>query len=109
MAVDRAGLTSVRRQVSAALVLLPGAAGRGLNSSRVRWRPEPVSPLVADFSSVLSASFSNLAFSNLADHATPRAGGWPLVRVVKRADFGQLEGVISQHDVLERYREFGEG
>jgi CIC family chloride channel protein len=34
---------------------------------------------------------------------------WPLVPVVSRADFGQLEGVISQRDVLERYREFGEG
>jgi CIC family chloride channel protein len=34
---------------------------------------------------------------------------WPLVPVVSRADFGQLEGVISQHDVLGRYREFGEG
>jgi CIC family chloride channel protein len=34
---------------------------------------------------------------------------WPLVPVVNRADFGQLDGVISQHDVLERYREFGEG
>jgi CIC family chloride channel protein len=33
---------------------------------------------------------------------------WPLVPVVSRADFGQLEGVISQRDVLERYREFGE-
>jgi len=28
--------------------------------------------------------------------------------VVSRADFGQLEGLISQRDVLERYREFGE-
>jgi chloride channel protein, CIC family len=34
---------------------------------------------------------------------------WPLVAVVSRADFRQLEGVISQRDVLERYREFGEG
>ena len=34
---------------------------------------------------------------------------WPLVPVVSRADFGQLEGVISERDVLERYREFGEG
>ncbi len=34
---------------------------------------------------------------------------WPLVPVVSRADFRQLEGVISQRDVLERYREFGEG
>jgi hypothetical protein len=29
--------------------------------------------------------------------------------VVSRADFGQLEGVIAERDVLERYREFGEG
>jgi chloride channel protein, CIC family len=34
---------------------------------------------------------------------------WPLVPVVSRADFRQLEGVISERDVLERYREFGEG
>jgi CIC family chloride channel protein len=34
---------------------------------------------------------------------------WPLVPVVSRADFGQLEGVITQRDVLDRYREFGEG
>ncbi len=34
---------------------------------------------------------------------------WPLVPVVSRADFGHLEGVVSQRDVLERYREFGEG
>ena len=33
---------------------------------------------------------------------------WPLVPVVSRADFQHLEGVISQRDVLERYREFGE-
>ena len=34
---------------------------------------------------------------------------WPLVPVVSRADFGKLEGVISQRDILARYREFGEG
>ncbi|HEV2401824.1 MAG TPA: chloride channel protein [Candidatus Sulfotelmatobacter sp.] len=34
---------------------------------------------------------------------------WPIVPVVSRADFRQLEGVISQRNVLERYREFGEG
>jgi chloride channel protein, CIC family len=34
---------------------------------------------------------------------------WPLVPVVSRADFGKLEGVISQRDILSRYREFGEG
>jgi chloride channel protein, CIC family len=34
---------------------------------------------------------------------------WPLVPVVSRADFRKLEGVISQSDVLQRYRDFGEG
>lgn len=34
---------------------------------------------------------------------------WPLVPVVSRANFGQLEGVVTQRHVLERYREFGEG
>jgi CIC family chloride channel protein len=34
---------------------------------------------------------------------------WPLVPVVSRADFRQLEGVITQQDVLKRYRDFGEG
>lgn len=34
---------------------------------------------------------------------------WPLVPVVSRADSRQIEGVITQRDVLERYREFGEG
>jgi CIC family chloride channel protein len=34
---------------------------------------------------------------------------WPVVPVVNRADFRKLEGVISQRDVLDRYREFGEG
>jgi len=33
---------------------------------------------------------------------------WPLLPVVSRADFRQLEGVITERDVLERYREFGE-
>ncbi|HWY56541.1 MAG TPA: chloride channel protein [Terriglobales bacterium] len=34
---------------------------------------------------------------------------WPLVPVVNRADFRKLEGVVSEHDVLARYRDFGEG
>jgi CIC family chloride channel protein len=34
---------------------------------------------------------------------------WPVVPVVSRADFRKLEGVISQQDVLRRYRDFGEG
>lgn len=33
---------------------------------------------------------------------------WPIIPVVSRANFQQLEGVISERDVLERYREFGE-
>ena len=31
---------------------------------------------------------------------------WPLMPVVNRADFSKLEGVITQHDVLDRYRDF---
>lgn len=34
---------------------------------------------------------------------------WSLVPVVNRADFNRLEGVVSEHDVLTRYRDFGEG
>jgi len=34
---------------------------------------------------------------------------WPLVPVVNRADFRKLEGVISESDVLKRYRDLGEG
>ena len=33
---------------------------------------------------------------------------WPIVPVVNRADLGKLEGVVSQRDVLDRYRDFGE-
>jgi CIC family chloride channel protein len=33
---------------------------------------------------------------------------WPLVAVVNRADFRKLEGVITERDVLARYRDFGE-
>lgn len=32
---------------------------------------------------------------------------WPLVPVVNRANLSELEGVITQRDVLERYRDFG--
>jgi chloride channel protein, CIC family len=34
---------------------------------------------------------------------------WPMVPVVSRADFRKLEGVVSKGDVLNRYRDFGEG
>jgi chloride channel protein, CIC family len=33
---------------------------------------------------------------------------WPVVPVVNRANLSELEGVITQRDVLERYRDFGE-
>lgn len=33
---------------------------------------------------------------------------WPLVPVVNRANLKELEGVITQRDVLERYRDLGE-
>ncbi len=31
---------------------------------------------------------------------------WPLIPVVSRANFSKLEGVITEHDVLDRYRDF---
>ena len=34
---------------------------------------------------------------------------WPIVPVVNRADFRKLEGVVTERDVLARYRDFGEG
>lgn len=34
---------------------------------------------------------------------------WPVVPVVSRADFRKLEGVMTERDVLERYREVAEG
>ena len=40
------------------------------------------------------------------DMALRHVDRWPLVPVVSRADFRKLEGVISQGDVLGRYREF---
>ncbi len=47
------------------------------------------------------------------DHALDTAlryiDRWPLVPVVSRADYRKLEGVISQQDVLKRYRDFAEG
>jgi len=33
---------------------------------------------------------------------------WPVVPVVNRANLSELEGLITERDVLERYREFGE-
>lgn len=46
---------------------------------------------------------------NPLDVALRYVNRWPLVPVVSRADYRKLEGVVSQRDVLERYRDFGEG
>jgi CIC family chloride channel protein len=43
------------------------------------------------------------------DTALRYVNRWPVVPVVNRADFGKIEGVITERDVLDRYREFGEG
>jgi CIC family chloride channel protein len=43
----------------------------------------------------------------LLDIALRYVNRWPLVPVVHRADFKELEGVITERDVLERYRDFG--
>jgi CIC family chloride channel protein len=42
------------------------------------------------------------------DMALRYANQWPLVPVVSRADLHQLEGVISERDILNRYRAFDE-
>lgn len=46
------------------------------------------------------------------DHALDLAlryvGRWPVLPVVSRANLGKLEGVISQEDVLMKYRDLGE-
>ncbi len=42
------------------------------------------------------------------DMALPYVNQWPVVPVVSRANFQHLEGVITQQDVLERYREVAE-
>ena len=44
---------------------------------------------------------------NTLDTALRYVDRWPLVPVVNRADLCKLEGVITQRDVLERYRDFG--
>lgn len=46
---------------------------------------------------------------NSLDMALRYVDRWPLVPVVSRANLGKLEGVISERDVLQRYRDFGEG
>jgi len=43
------------------------------------------------------------------DMALRYANQWPLVPVVSRADLRKLEGVISERDILNRYRAFEEG
>jgi chloride channel protein, CIC family len=43
------------------------------------------------------------------DTALRYVNRWPIVPVVSRADFRRLEGVVTERDVLARYRDFGEG
>jgi len=45
---------------------------------------------------------------HLLDMALRYANQWPLVPVVSRADLHKLEGVISERDILNRYRAFDE-
>jgi len=45
---------------------------------------------------------------HLLDMALRYANQWPLVPVVSRADLRKLEGVISESDILNRYRAFDE-
>ncbi len=44
---------------------------------------------------------------NPLDMALRYVDRWPLVPVVNRANLRKLEGVITQRDVLDRYRDFG--
>jgi len=62
-----------------------------------------------DLGSLLPIRVPNLHPDHPLETALRYVDRWPLVPVVSRADFRQLEGVITQRDVLERYREFGEG
>jgi CIC family chloride channel protein len=41
------------------------------------------------------------------DTALRYAELWPLIPVVNRAKFKKLEGVISERDILARYRDYG--
>ena len=58
---------------------------------------------------LVSRQISFLHPDHALDTALRYIDRWPLVPVVSRADYRKLEGVISQQDVLKRYRDFGEG
>ena len=57
---------------------------------------------------LVSRQISFLHPDHALDIALRYIDRWPLVPVVSRADYRKLEGVISQQDVLRRYRDFGE-
>jgi len=63
----------------------------------------------ARLASLLTAQIPFLHPDHPLETALRYVDRWPLIPVVSRADFRQLEGVVTQRDVLERYREFGEG
>ncbi len=70
-------------------------AGKGLQTleSVLGEEPDPVPSLHPDLP---------------LDTALRYVDRWPVVPVVNRANLKELEGVITQRDVLERYRDFGE-
>ena len=90
-----------------------------VQSDSNRWSPftrEELETLVKDgkgsqsLSSVLSGrQVPFLHPDHTLDTALRYVDRWPLVPVVSRANLKKLEGVVSQRDVLRRYRDFGEG
>lgn len=87
----------------------------------VRLRPAGWSSLTRhELQALIESGKDGLDFSDIfAEHQVPvihpdqpldvalrYVDRWPLIPVVSRADFSKLEGVISEHDVLERYRDF---
>jgi CIC family chloride channel protein len=102
---------------------LQEAVSSGADSVLVRLRPEGWSSVTRDeLQAMVDTDMGGATVSSVLndrripylhpDHPLETAlryvERWPIVPVVSRADFRKLEGVISQRDVLERYREFGE-
>lgn len=92
------------------------------NAALVRLRPEGWSSISreelktylaegkgsATLASVLSGRLiPELHPDHPLDMALRYVDRWPVVPVVSRANFGELEGTITQRDVLARYRDFG--
>ena len=82
------GWSSIRKSEIKALV----EAGRGTQTIESALTEDPVPSLHPDLP---------------LDTALRYVDRWPVVPVVNRANLKELEGVITQHDVLERYRDLG--